>query len=124
LAKRLRATSAAAAAPNSNTIGGAGAGAGGPPLDPVLPPELALLVLDPLPVEEDTSPVDPPDAEETLPLDPPVDEVLETVGPPVLVEDPPLLVEGPPVEVDPPLDVDDITMLPLDPLMWIRKRHR
>ncbi|MDQ0837457.1 hypothetical protein [Sphingomonas faeni] len=100
----MRATSAAAAAPNSNTIGGAGTGAGGRPLDPVLPPELALLVLDPLPVEEDTSPVDPPNAEETLPLDPPV--------------------EDPPVEVDPPLDVDHITMLPLDPLMWIRKRHR
>ena len=41
LAKRLRATSAAAAAPNSSTIGGAGTGAGGPPDDPVLPePEL------------------------------------------------------------------------------------
>jgi hypothetical protein len=94
LAKRLRATSAAAAAPNSNTIGGAGAGAGGPPLDFVLPPELALLSLDPLPVAEDTSPLDRPDAEETLPLDPPDDEALETVGPPVLVEDPPLLVAG------------------------------
>jgi hypothetical protein len=82
LAKRLRATSAAAAAPNSNTIGGAGTGARGPPFDPVLPPELALLALDALPVEEDTSPLDPP------------------------------------------LDVDHITMLPRDPLMWIRKRHR
>ena len=42
----MRATSAAAAAPNSKTIGGAGTGAGGPPLDPVLPPELlALLAL-------------------------------------------------------------------------------
>ena len=40
LAKRLRATSAAAAAPNSRTIGGAGTGAGGPPLEPVLPPWL------------------------------------------------------------------------------------
>ena len=37
LAKRLRATSAAAAAPKSRTIGGAGTGAGGPPLEPVLP---------------------------------------------------------------------------------------
>jgi len=37
-ANRLRATKAAAAAPNSRTIGGAGTGAGGPPLDPVLPP--------------------------------------------------------------------------------------
>lgn len=45
LAKRLRATNAAAAAPNSRTIGGAGTGAGGPPLDPLLPelPELPLL---------------------------------------------------------------------------------
>lgn len=34
---RLRPTSAAAAAPNSSTIGGAGTGAGGPPLDPVEP---------------------------------------------------------------------------------------
>ncbi|OYY67466.1 hypothetical protein [Sphingomonas sp. 28-63-12] len=32
LAKRLRPTSAAAAAPNSKTIGGAGTGVGGPPL--------------------------------------------------------------------------------------------
>lgn len=42
--KRLRATSAAAAAPNSRTIGGAGTGAGGPPVEPVLP----LDPLDPL----------------------------------------------------------------------------
>lgn len=51
LVKRLRATRAAAAAPNSNTIGGAGTGAGGPPLDPVLPWPLLLqplLVLHPL----------------------------------------------------------------------------
>jgi hypothetical protein len=33
----LRATRAAAAAPNRRTIGGAGTGAGGPPLDPVEP---------------------------------------------------------------------------------------
>lgn len=37
LAKRFRATRAAAAAPKRMTIGGAGTGAGGPPLDPVLP---------------------------------------------------------------------------------------
>ncbi|OQW43536.1 MAG: hypothetical protein A4S12_04670 [Proteobacteria bacterium SG_bin5] len=48
LAKRPRATSAAAAAPNSSTIGGAGTGVGpsggGPPELPVLPEadELAL----------------------------------------------------------------------------------
>jgi len=39
----LRATSAAAAAPNSRTIGGAGTGAGGPPLEPELPDELLEL---------------------------------------------------------------------------------
>ncbi|MEN2790742.1 hypothetical protein ABC974_13970 [Sphingomonas oligophenolica] len=48
----MRATRAAAAAPNSRIIGGAGTGAGGPPLDPVLPwPPLVLqplLVLHPL----------------------------------------------------------------------------
>ncbi|AOH84659.1 hypothetical protein AWL63_12435 [Sphingomonas panacis] len=47
MAKRLRATSAAAAAPNSNTIGGAGTGAGWPPLlppcQPLLPPCQPLL---------------------------------------------------------------------------------
>lgn len=50
LANRLRATSAAAAAPNSSTIGGAGTGAGGPPVDPVLPDPLleALDALDAL----------------------------------------------------------------------------
>jgi hypothetical protein len=42
---------------------------------------------------------------DTLPLD---DDVLEIWAPPVLLDDPP-------VEVDPPLDVDEITMLPLDP---------
>ena len=40
----LRATSAAAAAPNRITIGGAGTGAGGPPDVPVLPDELPLLL--------------------------------------------------------------------------------
>jgi len=45
LAKRPRATSAAAAAPNSSTIGGAGTGVGpsggGPPERPVLPEDEA-----------------------------------------------------------------------------------
>lgn len=40
LVRRLRPTIAAAAAPKRSIIGGAGTGAGGPPLDPVLPPEL------------------------------------------------------------------------------------
>ncbi len=57
LANRLRATRAAAAAPNSNTIGGAGTGAGGPPVEPVLPP-----------VEPVLPPVEPP-----LLLQPPVE---------------------------------------------------
>ncbi|MEG3143846.1 hypothetical protein U1839_04205 [Sphingomonas sp. RT2P30] len=53
MAKRLRATSAAAAAPNSRTIGGAGTGAGGPPVDPVLP-------LDPCPPFEPPLELQPP----------------------------------------------------------------
>ncbi|MFA5966189.1 MAG: hypothetical protein WC804_19420 [Sphingomonas sp.] len=43
----MRATSAAAAAPNSRTIGGAGTGAGGPPVDPVLPLDPLLPPLEP-----------------------------------------------------------------------------
>ena len=50
LASRPRATSAAAAAPNSSTIGGAGTGVGpsggGPPELPVLPDDDAELALD------------------------------------------------------------------------------
>ncbi|WP_140852099.1 hypothetical protein [Sphingomonas glacialis] len=48
---RLRATSAAAAAPNSRTIGGAGTGAGGPPGSPGVQfaPQLLLLLLLPWP---------------------------------------------------------------------------
>ncbi len=38
-ANRRRTTSAAAAAPNSRTIGGAGTGAGLPPFDPELLPD-------------------------------------------------------------------------------------
>ena len=37
MAKRLRTTIAAAAPPNSRSIGGAGTGAGVPPVDPVEP---------------------------------------------------------------------------------------
>lgn len=58
--------------------------------------------------EDDTSPLDPPEAEDTLPLDPPVEEVLDISAPPVLPDEPP-------VDVDPPLDVDEMTMLPLEP---------
>lgn len=91
---RLRPTSAAAAAPNRSTIGGAGTGAGSPPVEPVAPLLVLLLVLElvaPLLVlvlllvlkppvlvlvlklpledaEDETSPLD--DAEDdTLPLD-------------------------------------------------------
>lgn len=52
LASRLRATSAAAAPPNSSTIGGAGTGVGGPPLlvDVPLDVPLDVLVLDVMPL--------------------------------------------------------------------------
>ncbi|MFA5988647.1 MAG: hypothetical protein WC803_03445 [Sphingomonas sp.] len=45
-ASRLRPTSAAAAAPNKSTIGGAGTGAGSPPVEPVAPLLVLLLVLE------------------------------------------------------------------------------
>lgn len=45
-AKRLRATSAAAAAPNRKTMGGAGTGSG-PPLDPPLDPPVLLVLVQP-----------------------------------------------------------------------------
>lgn len=101
LAKRCRATSAAAAAPNSRIIGGAGTSV--PPL--LLDVELLLEedVLDDVEEEVDVELdvlVDPPKLDElTLP-----DEV-ET--PPVEVETPPVDVLTPPVDVDtPPVDVD------------------
>lgn len=72
-ASRLRATSAAAAAPNSNIIGGAGTGAGEPPLEPVLPPELPDdELLDDDELELDDEPPSPPPVE--LVLDEPFDE--------------------------------------------------
>ncbi len=53
-ANRLRATSAAAAAPNSSTIGGAGTGAGEPLDDPVDPLDEPVEPLDPVdPLLED-----------------------------------------------------------------------
>lgn len=93
MAKRLRATKAAAAAPNSNTIGGAGTGAGGPPLDPVLPDELLdveLLVdelLDPLLLPDE--PFDPPVELQPLLVDQPW--LLDPMPLELLVEDEPLL---------------------------------
>ena len=53
------------------------------------------------------------DDEETLPLD---EEVLLTLPLDVELDEPPVEVEDPPVEVDvdPPLDVDEIT-IPLEP---------
>ncbi|HXH15695.1 MAG TPA: hypothetical protein VNJ10_06140 [Sphingomonas sp.] len=43
-----------------------------------------------------------------MPLEPPDDDVLEISAPPVLLDEPP-------VDVDPPLDVDDTTMLAPEP---------
>jgi hypothetical protein len=120
----LRATSADAAAPNSSTIGGAGTGVGGPPLE--VEPPLEELVLDDEEVEEEVDELDEVDQsilpldevededevdDDTFPLDevdveddtlPDEDEVLDT--PPVLDE----------VDVDPPLEVEEMTMLPLE----------
>jgi hypothetical protein len=50
LARRRRITSAAAAPPNSRTIGGAGTGVGGPPVE--LPDDDALLADEALDAEE------------------------------------------------------------------------
>lgn len=60
LAKRLRPTSAAAAPPNSSTIGGAGTGEGGPPVDPVEPLDELLVELDVLLEVEKPLEVDQP----------------------------------------------------------------
>ncbi len=140
LANRLRATNAAAAAPNSNTMGGAGTGVGVPldplyPLDviPLLPPLLVLLLLllvvlvlkpvllDPkllelVLVDEETSPLDDDDVDvDTLPLD-----ELELETSPLDEDDtlPLLLVDDPPVEEvlvveRPPVLVDDPPEPPL-----------
>jgi len=70
LASRLRATKAAAAAPNSSTIGGAGTGAGGPPLDPVLPDELLELELE-VELLVDDEPLLDPELLPEPPFDPP-----------------------------------------------------
>lgn len=75
---RLRATSAAAAAPNSSIIGGAGTGAG-LPLDPLDPPdELELDEEDELDeLELDDEPPMPPVLlvlDEPLELNPPVED--------------------------------------------------
>jgi hypothetical protein len=83
LLSRLRATSAAAAAPNSSTMGGAGTGAGVPPFDPELPPldeedELELLDDDELDEEELLDPPgNPPellDEDEPFELHDPLDD--------------------------------------------------
>ena len=85
---RLRATSAAAAAPNSSTIGGAGTGAGEPPLDPVEPPELL-----------DDELLDDDELDDELPDDP----LLPPLPPVELVLDDPLE-DQPPVDDQPSLD--------------------
>jgi hypothetical protein len=87
VASRLRATSAAAAAPNSRTIGGAGTGV--PPVElPVEPP--LLLELDDvlLLVDEDVDELDDPPKLDDPPVAPEevLDEPLEPELPPV---DPP-----------------------------------
>ena len=130
-ASRRRATRAAAAAPNSRTIGGAGTGT--PPVEvDVEPPlevdELLLELLDELElldvevelppkldelVEElvDTLPLDE-EVDDTLPDEvevelPPVDVEVEL--PPVEVELPPVDVELPPVEVElPPVELPPV----------------
>ncbi len=131
-AKRLRATRAAAAAPNRRTIGGAGTG-DGVPLLPLLPwllpqwrhqppfelqPPLLLqlpelvddeVLVETLPdedVEVDTLPLDEELVEDEEEVDePPLAE--EVDDPPVedvlVLETPPVLVEDPPVDVEPPL---------------------
>ena len=84
-----RATSAAAAAPNSSMIGGAGTGAGCPPLDPVLPlddPDEEPLLdeeEEPLLLPED-EPLDP-----ELPLDPLEDQPPDEPQPPPVDDQPP-----------------------------------
>ena len=121
-ARRLRATRAAAAAPNSRIIGGAGTS---------VPPEDVELDVEEL-VDEDV--LDDVDEEPEVELEVDVDVL---VDPPklddeVLVELPPVEVELPPVEVlDPPEPPEDVledvdpplvevvvetTTLPLDPL--------
>ena len=67
LASRRRITSAAAAPPNSKTIGGAGTGVGGPPVE--LPEDEALLVEDALDALEAELADEPLDDQPSL-LDP------------------------------------------------------
>lgn len=88
----LRPTSAAAAAPNSRTIGGAGTGAGGPPLDPVLPDPLEL---------PDDEPLELPEEE---PLELPDDDPLELPEPLDPFDDQPPFEDQPPDDEKPPLD--------------------
>ena len=91
----MRATRAAAAAPNSSIIGGAGTGAGAPPLDPVLPPELALLALDALLA--------------LLALDVLADDPL--LADEAELPDDPLELQ-PPVEFQPPFDPQPLLLVP------------
>ena len=108
-ARRLRATRAAAAAPNSRIIGGAGTS---------VPPEEVELDVEEL-VDEDV--LDEVDDEPEVELEVEVDVL---VDPPklddeVLVELPPVEVELPPVEVDvelPPVEVLDPPEPPEDVL--------
>jgi hypothetical protein len=76
---RLRATSAAAAAPNSSTMGGAGTGAGVPPFDPELPP---------LDDEDELELDDEEELDEDELLDPPLAPELEDEEEPFELHDP------------------------------------
>ncbi|WP_431582467.1 hypothetical protein [Sphingomonas sp.] len=116
----MRATRAAAAAPNNRTIGGAGTGDGVPPVLPVLPwvlphrrhqplePQPPLLLQLPELVDEELLLL--VDAEVDADVDADVEEEVEVEPLLVLVDvEPALVLEL----VDPPLDVDEMTIPPL-----------
>ena len=109
LPSRLRATSTAAAAPNSRIIGGAGTG--------VPPDELLLPPLDEDELDEDEELLlDEDELEELLPDEP---KLLEPVEAPELVElvDAPVLVEVDEVEV--PEELDPPKLDELDEPPWL-----
>ena len=130
----MRAISAEAAAPNNSIIGGAGTGVGGPPLELEVEPPLDELVLDEVEddveeleeVDQSIFPLDDEEVEdevddETLPLDEVDDDVEDDTLPDEedetfpdeddVLDTPPVLDE---VEVEPPLEVEEMTMLPLE----------
>lgn len=135
-ASRLRATSAAAAAPNNSTIGGAGTGVGVPPVDPVMPLlVIPLLEVDPLDdvlelvlldadevmlplelveVEEETFPLELLDVDvddDTLPLEEDETSPLEEAEDDTLPLLPPLADEMLPLLDEPPVDDETLPLL-------------